>query len=635
MRYTEQTLAGLGKNVSLGVVGDLCVDAYYFLHGEEGEVSVETGKPARPVKKYYFDLGGAANVALNLKKLGAARVEAFGLIGNDPFGKILEAGFREGAVESRVSVQRENWDTHVYTKIYKNGVEEPRLDIGNFNKIEEASAGTLIAALEKSLPGLKGLIINEQLRGGFHSPLFQKKLQELIDSHQDKLWFCDCRNLNDVYRKTIHKLNDREALELYCSARPGKTRGGKNREELREVIAWLYERWGKTVVVTRGSRGALAFDGKEFCEIPGMHIVNAIDTVGAGDAFLAAFAFAQCSGLSVQESLELGNFAAGVSVQKIYRTGRPEPAEIEALSGSPDYRYNPELAEDPRGAVFLGGTEIEIITNPSGRAVPKAAVFDHDGTISTLRYGWEEIMEETMIRCILGDAYSSVPEKQYRKLREEVQDFISRTTGIQTLIQMAGLERMVRDAGYVPPEKILDPPGYKKIYNERILQKAEGRLRRLKDRRLGPEDFTIKGAVPFLERLRGAGLKLYLASGTDLEDVEREANTLGYGHLFTKIYGSVGDTARDPKRAVLEKIMGELAALPPEERGCVVFGDGPVELREARKSKAVAVGLVSNEEQRFGIDPEKRKRLVLAGADVLIPDYSWADELFGFLGWRI
>jgi rfaE bifunctional protein kinase chain/domain len=633
MHQTAQTLIGLGKKVSLGVVGDLCVDAYYFLHEEEGEISVETGKAARPVKKYYFDLGGAANVALNLKKLGAAHVEAFGVIGDDPFGKTLEAGFREGAVQSRVIVQKENWATHVYTKIYKDSIEEPRLDIGNFNKIEEASASALIAALEKALPGLKGLIINEQLRGGFHSPLFQKKLQELIDSHQDKFWFCDCRNLNDVYKKTIHKLNDREAVGLYHSAQPGRGREGKN---LREVITWLYERWGKTVVITRGGRGALAFDGQEFHEIPGIHIVNPIDTVGAGDAFLAAFAFAQCSGLSVQESIELGNFAAGVSVQKIYRTGRPEPAEIEAISESPDYRYHPELAENPRDAVFFGKTEIEIITKPDKQGTaPKIAIFDHDGTISTLRYGWEKTMEETMIRCILGDAYGTVSEKQYRKVREEVEDFIDRTTGIQTLIQMAGLEKMVREAGYVPPGKILDPPGYKKIYNDRLLQRVEDRARRVGNGKLGPEDFTIKGAVPFLERLRKGGLTLYLASGTDLEDVKSEADTLGYGHLFTKIYGSIGDITKDPKRAVFERILGELSVLPPAERGCIVFGDGPVELREARKNNAVAVGIVSNEEQRFGINPKKRSRLILAGADVLIPDYSWADELFDFMGWKI
>jgi rfaE bifunctional protein kinase chain/domain len=629
MRQTAQTLAGLGKKVSLGIVGDLCVDAYYFLHGEAGETSVETGKPVLPVKKYYFDLGGAANVALNLKKLGAAHVEAFGVIGEDPFGKVLEAGFRAEAVQSRVIVQKKDWATHVYTKIYRDGVEEPRLDIGNFNKIEEASSASLIAALEQSLPGLKGLIINEQLRGGFHSPPFQKKLQELIDSHQDKLWFCDCRNLNDVYKRTIHKLNDREALGLYSSAQPGKEREGKN---LRDVIIWLYERWGKTVVITRGSRGALAFDGEEFYEIPGIHIVNPIDTVGAGDAFLAAFAFAQCSGLSVQESIELGNFAAGVSVQKIYQTGHPEPVEIEAISGSPDYRYNPGLAENPREASFLGETEIEIIGKPAAGEA-KIVIFDHDGTISTLRYGWEKTMEEAMIRCILGDAYDSVSEKQYRKVRDDVEAFIDRTTGIQTLIQMAGLEKMVRDAGYVPPEKILDPPGYKKIYNDRLLQKVESRIRRVRDGKLGPEDFTIKGAIPFLERLHKAGFALYLASGTDLEDVKREAGVLGYGHLFTKIYGSIGDIAKDPKRALFEKILGK--ALPPAGKGCVVFGDGPVELREARKNNALAIGIVSNEEQRFGINPKKRSRLILAGANVLIPDYSWADELFGFLGWKI
>jgi hypothetical protein len=43
------------------------------------------------------------------------------------------------------------------------------------------------------------------------------------------------------------------------------------------------------------------------------------------------------------------------------------------------------------------------------------------------------------------------------------------------------------------------------------------------------------------------------------------------------------------------------------------------------------VGLVSDEVRRHGINPAKRERLVLAGADVLIPDFSWAEDILSAL----
>ena len=55
----------------------------------------------------------------------------------------------------------------------------------------------------------------------------------------------------------------------------------------------------------------------------------------------------------------------------------------------------------------------------------KAAVFDFDGTISTLRCGWEEVMEPLMLECISGE------KKASDELVREVRDYIDRSAGIQ------------------------------------------------------------------------------------------------------------------------------------------------------------------------------------------------------------
>ena len=62
--------------------------------------------------------------------------------------------------------------------------------------------------------------------------------------------------------------------------------------------------------------------------------------------------------------------------------------------------------------------------------------------------------------------------------------------------------------------------------------------------------------LPFLKKLHNAGVKLYLASGTDEEDVKNEAAVLGYDYLFEGgIFGAVGDINKEAKKIVLDRIL--------------------------------------------------------------------------------
>ena len=122
-----------------------------------------------------------------------------------------------------------------------------------------------------------------------------------------------------------------------------------------------------------------------------------------------------------------------------------------------------------------------MVLAPAG-ARPAHVVFDFDGTLSTLRQGWEAIMEPVMVRAILGDAERSVSVEAFAAVSAAARDFIDRTTGIQTLVQMQGLVRLVRQFGYVDENDILDERGYKEIYNAELLEMVGGpvwpRLRR-------------------------------------------------------------------------------------------------------------------------------------------------------------
>jgi DUF971 family protein len=61
------------------------------------------------------------------------------------------------------------------------------------------------------------------------------------------------------------------------------------------------------------------------------------------------------------------------------------------------------------------------------------------------------------------------------------------------------------------------------------------------------------------------------------------------------------------------------------------FGDGFVEIENVRAVGGYAVGVATDEERRRGINPWKRNRLLEAGADSIIPDYSDPERLIRFL----
>jgi phosphoglycolate phosphatase-like HAD superfamily hydrolase len=335
------------------------------------------------------------------------------------------------------------------------------------------------------------------------------------------------------------------------------------------------------------------------------------------------------AGVPPAEAAEFANLAAVVTVRKLFTTGTATGTEILEVGRRPDYIYAPELAADPRKARYLADSEIEVCAEPRVRGRVMHALFDHDGCISTLRQGWESVMAPVMIRAVLGDEYERAGKTLYDKVRSRVMDYIDKSTGIQTIVQMEALVEMVREFDVVPPEKRLDKFGYKQRYHEALIGIVRERIEKFGRGELDLSDFTVKGAVHFLEALSERGVQLYLASGTDREDVVAEADALGYARLFGgRIYGAVGDVAKYSKRMVIEGILTEHGLEGPD---LAVFGDGPVEIREGRRRNGLAIGIASDEIRRHGRNMAKRARLVRAGAHYIAPDFSQPDRLLDAL----
>ncbi len=607
-------------SLTVGVIGDFCLDYYLTIDPEGSEVSIETGLMTRAVREARFSAGGAGNVVANLAALGVGAVAAFGIVGGDPFGATLvDLLASAGADTSGLLVQRRDWHTNVYTKLYEGEREHERVDYGNFNAPSGESTLALLRGLEARLPSLDAVVINQQVRAGIHSAELRKGLAGLVARFPGTVFVVDSRSYSDDFPLACHKLNGREAARS-CGVepQPGEPVG---REAAVRAAKELSARWGRPVFISRGEDGCLVGDGGEVFDVPGVAVRGPTDPVGAGDALLAGIAASLAAGASAREAASLGNLAAAVTVTKLFRTGTASPDEVLALAAEADYRYRPELAASPLAARFLPGSDIEVVTAVRTGAPPRFAVFDNDGTISTLREGWESIMEPMMIEAVLGGERSAAGRE---RVGREVKELIERTTGSQTIVQMQELVELVLRHGVVAPQDVLTPGGYKRLYLDRLMKVVGRRLARLASGELDRTDFLVKGAEAFLEGLARRGVRLYLASGTDREDVLAEATALGYARLFEdRIYGSIGEVARDPKREVLKTILAEIG----DGAGLVTFGDGPVEMRETRRAGGYAVGIASDEVRRWGPSPAKRARLVLAGADLLAPDFTQAGRL--------
>jgi rfaE bifunctional protein kinase chain/domain len=619
------------RRVRIAVIGDYCLDAYWTLDASLSEISVETGLATRPVRSQRYSLGGAGNVVNNLLSLGVSRVRAFGVLGADPFGREMLRILDAASVDTRgLFVQQKRWDTPVYIKPVEGESEQARIDFGNANELDPATGSALCDALAAALPEVDMVIVNQQLEHGINTEGVRRTLAALIAGGRVP-FICDSRSFSDSYAGAVRKLNDREALRL-CDVQ-WESEEPVPRPDAERAAETLFGRWKTPVFLTRGPRGMLVRDPSGMHEVPGLQILGRIDTVGAGDSALAGIAAALAAGRGCPESATLGNLVAGVTVQKLFVTGTASPQEILALGTDPDYVFHPELASDARSARYHGDTEIEVISAlPSGRRITHA-IFDNDGTISTLREGWETIMEPVMIRAILGDGWKTAEEKLFFQVQDRVREYIDKTTGVQTLVQMQGLVDMVKEFGVVPAAELKDADGYKTLYNRELQAMVSRRLAKLERGELCVEDYTLKGALPMLKALHAAGVKLHLASGTDEVDLVAEAKSLGHGPLFEgRIHGAVGNVSIEAKKVVLEKILAEISA--KEAGSLVAFGDGPVEIRETKRRGGYAIGVASDELRRFGANPRKRTRVIRAGADLVVPDFSQWKTLLGLLGVR-
>ncbi len=255
---------------------------------------------------------------------------------------------------------------------------------------------------------------------------------------------------------------------------------------------------------------------------------------------------------------------------------------------------------------------IEII-NPDLRISRVASVlFDFDGTLSLIREGWQDIMIPMMVKELMKTPYHE-PEEE---LTDYVREYVSVLTRKDTIYQMMQLAEEVKRRG----GEALDPLEYKRQYHELLWERIKHRVAGLHSHQIDPRELSVPGAIDFVKELYSRGIELYLASGTDHCYVVDEASALGLDVYFEdRIYGALDNYWERSKAAIIKDILkqNEIAG-----NSFLTFGDGFVEIENCKEVGGIAIGVASDERNRAGIDEWKRDRLIRAGADVIIPDFS-------------
>lgn len=246
------------------------------------------------------------------------------------------------------------------------------------------------------------------------------------------------------------------------------------------------------------------------------------------------------------------------------------------------------------------------------------AVFDFDGTLSLLRAGWQRVMADQMVEALQATPQAE-PEAQ---LRARTAEPIHGLAGRPTLLQMQWLAEAVQARGGQP----LTAEGYKADYLVRLARRVQHRAD-LEAGRQPPVRFRVPGALEFVAALHARGVTCHIASGTDENSVREEAALLGFAPYLTHLRGARPDGS-DAKRELIAQltiehqlVVGELAAV----------GDGRAEMEYARAAGGLALGVASTEDERPGVDEHKRARLVAAGADVILPNFTDPDALLAYL----
>lgn len=310
------------KKLKFAIVGDFALDFYYQINQETEEKSLETGNTVFHGSHPKISLGGAGNLAKNLRNLGLT-VDCYGLKGNDLFGREIDYQLEKLSIGNFIK-SNPLIDTTVYTKPLEKSLEKNRIDFGTKNIPLKEFKKSILEELVNRQNHYDFILLNEQINEPF---LGIEEIIFLEKNLNPKIVLGDFRKNGKWVNSFPLKINLKEFNQLKDSQ--------LTESEIKKIqinLEHFIEGRDKYLILTLGENGLIFKDAETSFHQAGLKSHNTIDTVGAGDMILAGFSAAYAASKNPKIACELANMAAFISIHQINSTGEVFPKEILSLN---------------------------------------------------------------------------------------------------------------------------------------------------------------------------------------------------------------------------------------------------------------------------------------------------------------
>tara|TARA_Y100000813_G_scaffold84395_1_gene59802 strand:- start:3105 stop:4070 length:966 start_codon:yes stop_codon:yes gene_type:complete len=291
------------KKIKVLIVGDSMIDSYMW--GSINRQSPEAPIPIVDIEKYEKRLGGAANVAANIKALGATPILC-SVIGNDDKG-FFDLMKRENL--STEGILKEERKTTIKTRIISENKHQLRVDeedtfpINNESDFIKHSIDLMNDVNVVIFQDYNKGVLTKYVIDNLVEFVLKKKIPTLVDPKKENYW--QYKGLN-IFKPNISELieSNTEEEEL-CLENISKI-VTKQRKQLN----------AKLFLLTMSEKGMFIQSKNEEHYLPA-HKRKIIDVSGAGDAVIATAALALTQKLNHQNLAQLANLAGGLSCEKV------------------------------------------------------------------------------------------------------------------------------------------------------------------------------------------------------------------------------------------------------------------------------------------------------------------------------
>ncbi|HUZ49250.1 MAG TPA: D-glycero-beta-D-manno-heptose-7-phosphate kinase [Candidatus Dormibacteraeota bacterium] len=298
------------------VVGDVMLDEWIW--GTVSRISPEAPVPVVAVTDHSFTLGGAGNVANNLRALGAG-VTFVGTVGGDAFADDVRRLLRDEGVDDSGIFTVNDRPTTRKTRIVAQHQQVVRADWERSAALSDADRAAIVEFVRARAGESDVVILSDYAKG-----LLSRDIVEA--ARAAPLVFADPKPQNlDLFRgvtcvaPNVHEAAGASGIAIVDDA------------SLEAAGSRLIERLEcRYVVITRGEHGMSLFgrEGERFT-IPSV-ARKVFDVSGAGDTVIAVLSLALSAGASIERAMQLANYAAGAVVEKL-GTATASADEIVAL----------------------------------------------------------------------------------------------------------------------------------------------------------------------------------------------------------------------------------------------------------------------------------------------------------------